>query len=155
MQAKQQRNCTGEHCLRSCVAGEHIGGLVRIFRVVVYVLASWLIAAHFLRADEPTLVALCLATPLLFLLRRTWSMRLLQGLTYAAGVIWLLTAWQIVSLRRAFDQPWLLSAAILLGVAAISVVAGLLLRSRPVPNRHAGRWTASTPRPSSGCATGR
>ena len=30
---------------------------MRILRVVVYVLASWLIAAHFLRADEPALAA--------------------------------------------------------------------------------------------------
>lgn len=106
---------------------------MRTLRIVVYVLASWLIAAHFLRVDDLGLVALCLAAPILFLIRRRWSTWLLQGLAYIACAIWLLTAWQIVSLRLAFGQPWLLSAAILLSVAAISMGAGLLLRSRAIP----------------------
>lgn len=105
-------------------------------RITVYVLASWLIAAHFLRADQLVLVALCLAAPLLFFVRRSWSMLVLQGLACVACLVWLLTAWRIISLRLAFGQPWMLSAAILLTVAAISMVAGALLRSRTMRARY-------------------
>jgi len=108
-------------------------------RIIVYVLVSWLIAAHFLRADDLAIVALCLAVPLLFFVRKSWSVAVLQCLAYVACAVWLLTAWRIVSMRLAFDQPWRLSAAILLTVAAISVVAGLLLRSNTVQMRYRAR----------------
>ena len=111
---------------------------VTIARIVLYVVASWLIAAHFLRADELALVALCLATPLLFLARRGWSLLLLECLAYAASIIWLLTAWKIISLRLQFDQPWRLSAVILITVAAVSAVSGLLLRGSTIQARY--RW---------------
>lgn len=100
-------------------------------RIVLYVLASWLIAAHFLRADALVPTVLCLATPLLFLVRRHWMLVALRWLAYAAGAIWLVTAWRIVSMRIGFGQPWALSAVILSTVAAVSVLAGWLLRSAP------------------------
>ncbi|MFI4983212.1 MAG: hypothetical protein ACHQIO_22905 [Nevskiales bacterium] len=105
---------------------------------MLYIIATWLIAAHFLRAGSPILTALCLATPLLFLVRRRLSLLLLQALAYAAAVIWLWTAWQLVEMRRAFGQPWLLGAVILGTVAAISVLAGLLLRGTAL-RRYGGR----------------
>jgi hypothetical protein len=123
----------------SSLVKQRIEGNVLAFPIIVYVLASWLIAAHFLRADDLALVALCLAAPVLFFVRERWSVLLLQCLAYLACVIWLFTAWQIVSQRLAFDQPWRLSAAILLTVAAVSMVAGLLLRSRTVLARYRGR----------------
>jgi len=110
-----------------------------IARIVPYIIATWLIAAHFLRTGHLILTALCLATPLLFLVRRRWSLLLLQLLVYAAAVIWLFTAWQLVEMRRTFGQPWLLAAAILLTVAAVSVLAGLLLRSTTLQQRYRGR----------------
>ncbi|HET8997359.1 MAG TPA: hypothetical protein VFN42_11895, partial [Acetobacteraceae bacterium] len=97
-------------------------------RIGLYVVASWLIAAHFLRMDALALAALCLAAPLLFLLHRWWTLPLLQGLAYAAGAVWIVTAWQIVAMRRAFGLPWERSALILLAVAAISLLAGWLVR---------------------------
>jgi hypothetical protein len=101
-----------------------------IIRIVVYVIATWLVAAHFLRAGDLILTALCLATPLLFFVRERWSLLVLQGLAYVACLVWLLTAWQIIGMRRFLGEPWQLSAVILLTVAAYSVVAGALLRGR-------------------------
>lgn len=122
-----------------CLAFAWFEAHVLILRIIIYVLASWLIAAHFLRVNELLAVALCLATPLLFLVRQAWSALLLQCLAYVACGIWLLTAWQIVSARWAFGQPWRLSAAILLSVAAISMAAGLLLRGSVVQLRYRTR----------------
>jgi autotransporter passenger strand-loop-strand repeat protein len=110
-----------------------------ITHVVLYIIATWLIAAHFLRAGSLILTALCLVTPLLFFVRRHWSLLLLQVLAYATSVIWLWTAWQLVEMRRTFGQPWLLAAVILFTVAAISVLAGLLLRSTTLQQRYRGR----------------
>lgn len=110
-----------------------------ILRIVLYVIVSWLVAAHFLRSGSLILMTLCLVTPLLFLLRRHWSLLLLQGMAYAAAAIWLVTAWQVVAERRFFGQPWLRAAAILLAVAAVSALAGMLLRGQAVAQRYRGR----------------
>jgi hypothetical protein len=107
-----------------------------IGRISIYVVAAVLIAAHFLRVGDMVVVALCLATPLLFLVRRHWSLLVLQWLAYMAAAIWLFTAWQIVDMRLAFGQPWLRAALILLAVAVFSMLAGGLLRRRSLQLRY-------------------
>ena len=91
--------------LRPTVAlafGHAAGWLPMISRISLYVVAAALIAANFLRVGNMVAVALCLATPLLFLVRRRWSLLILQWLAYVAAAIWLATAWQIVDMRLAF-----------------------------------------------------
>jgi len=108
-------------------------------RVSLYIVAALLIAAHFLRFGNLLAVALCLATPLLFLVRRHWSLFVLRWLAYVAAAVWLATAWQIVSMRLAFGQPWLRAAAILVVVAAVTMLAGGLLNSRAMQLRYRER----------------
>ena len=107
-----------------------------ISRVSLYIAAALLIAAHFLRVGNWALVAFCLATPLLFLVRRRWSLLMLQWLAYAAAAIWLTTGWEIVHERLAFGAPWLRAALILLAVAVVTMLAGGLLRSRSLQLRY-------------------
>lgn len=109
-----------------------------IARIGLYVIVAWLIAAHFLRMGEVMAVALCLAAPLLFLVRQRWSLLLLQWLAYVAAVVWLATAWQIVAPRWSSGEPWLRAAAILVAVAVINVLAGGLLRSQTMQARYRG-----------------
>jgi hypothetical protein len=101
-------------------------------RITLYLIVAALIAAHFLRAGDLIPAALCLMTPLLFLLRGrwNWSLPLLQGLAYAAALNWFWTAWELVVIRRSYGRPWLLAAAILVAVAALSALAGVLLRGK-------------------------
>jgi hypothetical protein len=108
-------------------------------RISLYIAVALLIAAHFLRVGNMIGVALCLATPLLFLVRQRWSLLLLQGLAYVAAAIWLVTAWQVAAMRLTFEQPWLRAALILVVVAAISALAGGLLRGRSLQMRYRGR----------------
>ena len=96
------------------------------------------VAAHFLRVGNMVAVALCLAAPLLFLVRRRWSLLILQWLAYVAAAIWLATAWQIVDIRLAFGEPWLRAALILIAVAGVSMLAGGLPRSYPLQLRYRG-----------------
>lgn len=110
-----------------------------VARIMLYIIATCFIAAHFLRAGNLILTALCLTTPLLFFVRRRWSLLLLQSLAYAAAIIWIATAWELVAARKSLGQPWLLAAAILVAVAAISVLAGILLRSINLRKRYHDR----------------
>ncbi len=110
-----------------------------IARIAFYIVAACLIAAHFLRMGNLVATALCLATPALFLLRGRWSLLLLQGLAYGAAAVWIETAWEIAAMRRAFGEPWLRAALILAAVAAVSALAGLLLRGVAVQERYRRR----------------
>jgi len=109
-----------------------------VARISLYVVAALLIAAHFLRVGDFVGVALCLAAPLLFFVRRRWSLLLLQSLAYAAAGLWLWTAWQIAMERTAFGRPWLRATTILAAVAAVSAFAGILLRSQSLRPRYRG-----------------
>ena len=75
-------------------------------RVVCVILVFLLVAAHFFRAGNPLLAAAALLIPFLFLIRRPWAFVLLQVLTWAASVLWILVAIQLVRLRIALDQPF-------------------------------------------------
>jgi hypothetical protein len=108
-------------------------------RIALYIVAAVLIAAHFLRDGNPSGVALCLATPLLFFVRRRWSLLVLQGLAFAGAGVWLEAAWQLVTVRQLFGEPWLRGAAILVGVAAVSMIAGGLLSGGRFQARYCGR----------------
>jgi hypothetical protein len=108
-------------------------------RLTVYVMAALVLAAHFLRSGDTVGVALCLATPLLFFVRRPWSLLALQALAYVAGIIWVWTAWDIAAWRLAHGQPWLRATAIFVVVAAISALAGVLLTDKSIRERYRGR----------------
>lgn len=107
-----------------------------VLRISVYVVAALLLGAHFLRAGNLVMVALCLAAPLLFLWRRRWSLILLQFLAYGASGIWTVVAIQLVLARQQLAQPWTAAAVILGAVAVFSLVAGLLLNSRVLAKRY-------------------
>ena len=105
-----------------------------VLRIVLYVLAALLLGAHFLRGGDLALVALCLATPLLFLWRRPQALLLLQAGAYLGAATWLLVAWQLVVERQALGRPWGSALAILAAVAAVTLLSGVLLHS-PVMRR--------------------
>jgi hypothetical protein len=101
-----------------------------ILRISLFVTAAVLLGAHFLRAGNPVMVALCLAAPLLFFQRKRWSLIVLQLLAYGAAGTWIAVAIQLMQLRQQSGQPWTAAALILGSVALFSVLAGLLLNSR-------------------------
>jgi len=111
-------------------------------RIVLYAVAAALIGAHFLRAGHTVVAVVCVAAPLLFCVRRRWSLVLLQGLAYAAAATWLVTAWQVAAMRQSFGEPWVRATVILVCVAAFTALAGTLLRT----GRARARLPASTQR---------
>ena len=105
-------------------------------RISLYVIAALLLGAHFLRAGDLALVALCAAAPLLFLYRRHWSLLALQFLAYCATGTWIGVAVRLIQLRQQLGQPWTAAAVILGSVALFTLVAGLLLNSRAIRERY-------------------
>jgi len=107
-------------------------------RIILFVTAAILLGAHFLRAGNFAMVALCLAAPLLFFHRRRRSLIALQLLAYGAAGTWIAAAIQLAHLRQQSGQPWTLAAVILGSVALFTLLAGLLLNSRAIRNRYPG-----------------
>jgi len=105
-------------------------------RISLFVLAALLLGAHFLRAGNFAMVALCLAAPLLFFYRKRWSLIALQFLAYCAAATWIGVAIQLVQMRQQTGQPWTAAAIILGSVALFTLLAGLLLNSRATKQRY-------------------
>ncbi len=101
-----------------------------VFRIVLYTIAAALTAAHFFRAGSYALVALSLATPLLFCYKKRWGLMLLQVAAYVATANWLITALLLVQMRQQIGRPWTAAAVILGAVALLTLLSGLLLNSR-------------------------
>ena len=105
-------------------------------RISLYIVAALLLGAHFLRADDRALVALCLATPLLFAWRNRWSLIALQVLAYCAAGTWIAVAMQLVQMRQQLVQPWTVAVIILAAVALLTLLAGLLLNARAITEHY-------------------
>ena len=105
-------------------------------RIGIFVVAALLLGAHFYRAGDFPLVALCLVAPLLFLARRRWSLVLLQLTAYVAAATWVDAAIRLVELRQQAGRPWTAAAIILGTVALFTLAAGLLLNSRSMTQRY-------------------
>ena len=107
-----------------------------ILRTVLFVVAALLFGAHFYRVGNFSLMALCVAAPLLFLYRKRWSLILLQLMAYGAAAVWVDTAIRLIEFRQRIGRPWTAAAIILGAVAAFTLVAGLLLNSRSMARRY-------------------
>ena len=107
-----------------------------ILRVSLFVLASLVLAAHFVRQASPVPTLACLLMPLLFLVRKRWSLIVLQASAYVAAAIWITTAVELAHERLAMGLPWTRAATILGGVALLNVCAGLLLNSRVAKSKY-------------------
>ncbi|MCX7143509.1 MAG: hypothetical protein NT123_21170 [Proteobacteria bacterium] len=108
-------------------------------RISLFVAAALLLGAHFLRAGNLPMVALCLAAPCLFLYRGRWSLIALQALAYGACATWMTVAIQLVQSRQQSGHPWTTAAIILGAVALFTALSGLLLNSRVLKEQYPAR----------------
>jgi hypothetical protein len=93
-------------------------------------LALLLLGAHFFRAGLVPVAAVCAALLALLFVRTAWAACAMQG-ALALGVLeWLRTAWVFASARAEAGQPYGRLVVILGGVALITALAALLLRSK-------------------------
>ena len=75
-----------------------------VLRIIPLVIASLLLAAHFLRHGEIGFVVLCVLVPLLLLIKNRRSLILVQFSAYAGAAVWVYTSLQIVRERMMFGR---------------------------------------------------
>jgi hypothetical protein len=109
------------------------------FRISLFVIAALLLGAHFFRAGNLPVAALCLASPLLFLHRRRWSLVGLQIMAYCGTGVWIVTAIRLVQVREMSGRPWTVATIILVAVALFTLLTGLLLNNRAAKERYPSR----------------
>ena len=107
-----------------------------LLRIIPFMLAALLLAAHFFRYGNLIAALLCVLAPLLFLIKQRWSLIALQVFSYAGALIWLLTTVDILRQRLMVGLPWSRLVVILGVVILFTVWAGLLLNSRPVKEKY-------------------
>ncbi|MFO1394361.1 MAG: hypothetical protein U1F09_11425 [Steroidobacteraceae bacterium] len=97
-------------------------------RIVLPVLASLLLAAHFHRAGAWLPEGLALALCALPFVRQRWSARTLQVALAIGTVEWLRTGWVLAAKRAAAGEPWVRMVVILGAVAAVTALAAWIAR---------------------------
>ena len=106
------------------------------FRMILLILAYLLLGAHFLRGGHFGLVILSLSMPFLLLIKKRWSLILVQIGLYLGAWIWLRTAIIIIHDRILMGAPWGKVFIIIGPVALFTLLAGLLLNAPRVKDRY-------------------
>lgn len=112
---------------------------MNVIRLLPVILSLILLAAHFYRAGQVVVTALCLALPLLLLLRKSWVPRLFQVLLVLGALEWLRALYGFAAMRIAFGEPWTRLALILGAVALFTGLSGLVFRNRKLQARYVAR----------------
>jgi len=107
-----------------------------VFRVILLILAYLLLGAHFLRGGHLWLVIISLLMPSLLLIKKRWSLILVQIGLYLGAWIWVRTAIIIIHDRILMSAPWGKVVIIIGPVALFTLLAGLLLNSPRVKERY-------------------
>lgn len=95
------------------------------------------LAAHFSRHDVPVMPWVCLALPVLLLVRRPWVPRVVQLVLIAGAIEWIRTTVVLVAERMDAGDPWLRMAAILIVVTFVAAGSALLLETGRLRQRYA------------------
>ena len=84
------------------------------WRILLIILAYLVLGAHFLRYGNALVAVPVALLPALLLTRRPWSVLVVQvGLVLSTLLVWLPTTHRLISMRIAFEQPWMRMAVIL------------------------------------------
>lgn len=100
----------------------------RAAQMALPVLSLLLLAAHFYRAEMHTLAAGSVVLATLAFVPRHWAGWVLQVALYGATVEWLLTAWELATLRAAAGLPYVRLLVILGAVAAVTLASAFVVR---------------------------
>lgn len=87
------------------------------------VISFALLAAHFLRASQFVLVAICVLFVMLLAVPRRWAARVIQVALVAGTFEWLLSLVLIAQQRMASGLPYTRVSLILAGVAALTLAS--------------------------------
>jgi len=91
--------------------------------IIPIVISFALLAAHFLRASQFMLVALCALCAVMLVIPRRWAARCIQLALIAGTFEWLLSLALIAQQRIASGLPYTRVSLILAGVAALTLAS--------------------------------
>lgn len=106
------------------------------FRILPVIISCLLLGAHFLRAMNVWLAVGYVLIPLLLLIKKRWSMIVVQLFTYIGAVIWVDTTIRIYQKRLLLGRPWVRAVVILGVVTMFTVFAGLILRTKKIREKY-------------------
>ena len=107
-----------------------------ILRIILLVVAYLLLGAHFLRSGSLGWMALCFSIPFLLLIRKRWSLIIVQISLYIGSWIWVRTGIIIIHERMMLGIPWIRVALIIGLLALFTLLAGLLLNAPVMKARY-------------------
>jgi len=98
-------------------------------RFIPACLSCLLLTAHFLRWGSFLGILACLSLPpLALLVRRRWTLRVLQGFLILGSLLWIWIAFRIAGERAALEAPYFRMALILGAVAAFTAWSAWFLQ---------------------------
>lgn len=111
---------------------------MKSLRIFPFIISSYLLGAHFYKAELLPMVILCLSLPFLLMIRNSGVLRLLQVCLILGALEWLRTSYVLIVDRQQFDQPWT-RLAVILGLVAL----GTALSALPLSSIHTERKEAA------------
>ena len=106
-----------------------------VIRLLPVFLSAIFLGAHYSRADNSGLAALCLVLPFLLLIRRRWVVWITQVLLLMGSLVWFDTILGYVKMRQVSGETWL-RLAIILGAVALFTAASALVFYTKSLRRH-------------------
>lgn len=104
--------------------------------LILPIISSVLLAAHFSRADLNLLVPPALLFPFLFLIKRKWIIRIYQIYLICGALIWIERLLLLRRMRIAVGESWTIMAIILGIVALITLLSAFMLQSKKLLNAY-------------------
>ena len=102
---------------------------MKVLAIIFAILASLILAAHFLHAWILPLVGFFVLLPLVLLIRRNGAVRFVQVMLMLGALEWLRTMLALLSERQAEGREWMRMVFILGGVELFTVLSAVLLQS--------------------------
>jgi ferredoxin len=104
--------------------------------IVLPILSSVVLAAHFSRAQNDWLALLSLLFPLVLFFRKKWILRIYQTYLLAGGIIWIERVFHYAQLRESQGRSWVRLAVILSAVAVFTLLSALILERKKIQSHY-------------------
>ena len=112
---------------------------MNFLRLLPILLSCLLLGAHFLRGGYTIMTMVCLAFPLLLLVRRPWVPPLMQLGMFLGSLVWIQTLLVQASVRQARGVPVTRYVAIMAGVTLFTGVSALVFMLPALRKRYGGK----------------
>jgi len=104
--------------------------VIIFLQFLVVFISILMFAAHFYRAGHEILAYSVLASPLILILRKWYTARVIQVLLFIATIQWWITIDKIARMRMAFNMPFYRFTVIMSSVAIFTLLSILVFESK-------------------------